>query len=112
MDISNRFNQVVYVAVAGNTPDADGKMNYSAPASRACRSEYGEGNARDTEGTTEQRPMKILTAAQIGPRDRVWEPGTVPASASSAGYRYPVGGGSKPAVDLDGVTGWYETELG
>ena len=112
MDISDRLNQTVYVAAAGSTPDADGQVSYSAPASRAARVEYGEGNARDSEGTTEQRPTKLITLTAIGPRDRVWEPGTVPASASTAGYRYPVGGGSKPAVDLDGITGWYETELG
>lgn len=112
MEIAHLLNQTVYVAAAGSTPDADGQVSYSSPASRAARVEYGEGNQRGAEGTTEQRPTKLITLAAIGPRDRVWEPGTVPGSASAAGYRYPVGGGSKPAVDLDGNTGWYETELG
>jgi hypothetical protein len=112
MEIAHLLNQTVYVAAAGSTPDADGQVSYSAPASRAARVEYGEGNERDKEGTTEQRPMKLLTVAQIGPRDRVWEPGTVPADKDTPGYRYPVGGGSQPAVDLDGVVSWYETELG
>lgn len=112
MDISHLLNQTVYVAAAGSTPDADGQVSYSAPASRAARVEYGEGNERTAEGTNERRPTRLITVAAIGPRDRVWEPGTVPASADTAGYRYPVGGGSKPAPDLDGVVGWYETELG
>jgi len=112
MEIAHLLNQTVYVAAAGSTPDADGQVSYSAPASRAARVEYGEGNARDAEGNTERRPTRLLTLEAIGPRDRVWEPGTVPATYATAGYRVPVGGGSKPAVDLDGNTGWYETELG
>jgi hypothetical protein len=111
VNIAHLLNQVVYVAACTSGPDADGKFSYASPAPRACRMERGEGLERGQDGTTLRTPAKLVTLTAIGPRDRVWPVGVVPASASEVGFRLPAAGGSTPAVDLGGVIQWYETEV-
>lgn len=108
MNVAHLLQQTIYIARATSST-AWGEAGYGAPEAVAARVEWAEGVGPAGEGEEATTRASIVTLAAIGPKDRVWLPGTT--SGVVAQSRMPGPDGCEPAVSLSGVTSHYVTKV-
>lgn len=109
MNVRHLLLQTVHIARHDAGTSAWGEAQYSAPAAVPCRVEWAEGVGPAGEGETTATRASIITEAPIGPKDRVWLPGTTPGTVAQA--RTPGPDGCEPAISLAGTTDYYVTKV-